>query len=72
MSTNDSSTSAPRASIYGFGAAIIAIVAYYVDAELQEVALWQAGLAAAIPFGGLVMATVRTWPKRVKDTDADG
>lgn len=69
---SDSNTSGPRASIYGFGATVIALVAFYADTELKEVALWQAALAAAIPFGGLVMATVKTWPKRGKDTDADG
>lgn len=62
--------SGARATVYGFGAAVIAIVAFYADAELKEVALWQAGLAAAIPFGALVMATVKTWPKR-KATDKD-
>lgn len=56
-----------RTVVYGFGAAVIAIAAYYVGAEAREIALWQAGLAAAVPFGALAMATVRTWPKR--DTD---
>lgn len=68
----DSNTSGPRTTVYAFGATVIALVAFYVDAELKEIALWQAALAAAIPFGALVMATVRTWPKRTKATDADG
>lgn len=63
--------SGPRATVYAFGAALIAIIAFYADAELKEVALWQAGLAAATPFGALVMATVKTWPKR-KGTEVDG
>lgn len=66
MSTNDNNTSGPRTTVYVFGASVIAIVAYYADAELQEVALWQAGLAAAIPLGALIMAAVKTWPKRRK------
>lgn len=70
MSTNDSNTSGPRTTVYAFGAAVIAIVAFYADAELKEVALWQAALAAAIPLGALIMATVRTWPKR-KAIDKD-
>lgn len=66
-----SNTSGPRATVYGFGASVLALVAYYVKAEAEEIALWQVLLGAAIPFGGLVMATVKTWPKRAKDTDAD-
>lgn len=66
-----SNTSGPRATVYGFGASVVALVAYYVKAEAEEIALWQVLLGAAIPFGGLVMATVKTWPKRAKDTDAD-
>lgn len=66
----DDNTSGPRTTVYVFGAAVIAIVAYYVDAELNEVALWQAGLAASIPFGALVLATVKAWPKR-KGPDED-
>lgn len=67
-----SNTSGPRATVYGFGASVVALVAYYVKAEAEEIALWQVLLGAAIPFGGLVMATVKTWPKRAKGTDADG
>lgn len=59
--------SGPRTTVYAFGAAVIAIAAFYADAELREVALWQAGLAAAIPFGALVLATVKTWPRKPKD-----
>lgn len=62
--------SGPRATVYAFGAAIIAITAFYADAELKEVVLWESGLAASIPFGALVMATVKTWPRKPKaDTD---
>lgn len=71
MSTNDGNTSSTRTTVYAFGATVIAIVAFYADAELNEVALWQAALAAAIPFGALVMAAVKTWPKR-KGTDIGG
>lgn len=53
--------------MYAFGAAVLAIAAFYLDAEAKEIALWQAGLAASIPFGALVLAAVRTWPKRSKD-----
>lgn len=67
----DDNTSGTRTTVYAFGAAVIAIVAYYIDAEMNEVALWQAGLAASIPFGALVMATVKAWPKR-KGPDKDG
>jgi ABC-type uncharacterized transport system permease subunit len=67
---NDSNTSGARATVYAFGATVVALVAFYVDAEAREIALWQALLAAAIPFGALVMATVRTWPKR-KATNKD-
>lgn len=66
----DDNTSGTRTTVYAFGAAVIAIVAYYIDAEMNEVALWQAGLAASIPFGALVLATVKAWPKR-KGPDED-
>lgn len=56
--------SGPRAAIYAFGAALIALFAYYVDASSNEIALWTAVLATAIPFGALVMAAVKTWPHR--------
>lgn len=70
MSTNDSNTSGPRTTVYAFGATVIALVAYYVKAEAEEIALWQLLLGASVPFGALVMATVRTWPKR-KALDKD-
>lgn len=63
--------SGSRATVYAFGASLLAITAFYVDAEAKEIALWQAGLATAIPFGALVMATIRTWPRKSKaDKDA--
>jgi hypothetical protein len=62
---NDSNnTSGPRATVYAFGATMIALIAFYVKAEVNEIVLWQAGLAAAIPFVALVLATVKAWPKR--------
>lgn len=67
---DNNNTSAPRTTVYVFGAAVIALVAYYVDAEVNEIALWQTLLAAAIPFGALVLATVKAWPKR-KGPDED-
>lgn len=60
----NSNESKPRSTIYAFGATVIALAAYYVDAEVKEIALWQAALGAAIPFGGLVLSTIKTWPKR--------
>jgi hypothetical protein len=66
----DDNTSAPRTTVYVFGATVLALIAYYVDAEVDEIALWQAVLGASIPFGGLVLATVKAWPKKPKD-DAD-
>lgn len=63
--------SGSRATVYAFGAAMIAIGAFYVDAEAKEIALWQAGLAAGVPFGALVLATVRTWPRKPKGTEND-
>lgn len=56
--------SGPRAAIYAFGAALIALLAFYVDAEAKEIALWEALLAASIPFGALVMSSVKTWPRK--------
>ena len=67
---DNSNTSGPRTTIYVFGASVLAMVAYYVDAEVNEIALWQAALAASIPFGALVLATVKAWPKR-KGPDED-
>lgn len=70
----DENTSGKRTTIYVFGATVIATVAYYVDAEVNEIALWQTLLGASIPFGGLVLATVKAWPKKSKtpeDSDAD-
>lgn len=63
--------SGPRTTVYAFGAAVIALVAYYVKAEAEEIALWQVLLGAAIPFGALVLATVRTWPRKPKDSTED-
>jgi hypothetical protein len=62
--------SKPRSTVYAFGATILALVAYYVDAEAKEIALWQAALGAAIPFGALVFSAVKTWPKRGARKDA--
>ena len=67
---NNNNTSAPRSIVYVFGAAVLALVAYYVDAKVNVVVLWQAALAASIPFGALVLATVKAWPKR-KGPDQD-
>jgi uncharacterized membrane protein len=67
----ENNTSGARATVYMFGLAVIALVAYYVDAEVNEIALWQAALAAAIPFFALVLATVKAWPKRSKVDDSD-
>ena len=64
-------TSAPRTTVYVFGVAVIALIAYYVDAEVQEIALWQTLLGAAIPVFALIMATVKAWPKKSKDGDQD-
>ena len=63
--------SGPRATVYAFGATLLALIAFYVDAEAREIALWQALLGAAIPFGALVLATVKAWPRKSKaDQDA--
>ena len=43
--------SGPRATVYAFGATLLALIAFYVDAEAREIALWQALLGASIPFG---------------------
>lgn len=67
----DDNTSGARTTVYVFGLSVIGLIAYYVDAEIQEVALWQTLLAASIPAGALALATVKAWPKR-RDTDADG
>lgn len=72
MSTNNSNTSGPRATIYAFGVAALAVFAYYVKAEAEEIALWQVLLGASVPFGALVLTTVKTWPKRSKGTDVNG
>jgi hypothetical protein len=61
---NDNNTSGTRVTVYVFGLAVIALIAYYVKMEIQEIALWQTLLAAAIPVFGLIMATVKAWPKR--------
>jgi hypothetical protein len=58
--------SGKRATIYVFGMAVLALFAFYVDAEAKEIALWQAALGASIPFGALVLTTVKTWPRKVK------
>lgn len=67
----DENTSGARTTVYMFGLSVIGLVAYYVDAEVQEVALWQTLLGALIPAGALGLATVKAWPKRKKvDKDA--
>lgn len=64
--------SKPRATIYAFGMTVLALVAHYTARTAEEIALWQAALGAAIPLGALVLATVRTWPRRnKKDVDTD-
>jgi len=64
--------SGPRATIYGFGLAVLALFAFYVGAEAKEIALWEALLGASIPFGALVLTTIKTWPRKApKDDDAD-
>ena len=63
--------SGPRTTVYAFGATMIALLAFYVDAEAKEIALWQAALGASIPFGALVMATVRTCPRKSKGSTED-
>ena len=63
--------SGPRATVYAFGATMIALLAFYVDAEAKEIALWQAALGASIPFGALALATVRTWPRKPKGSTED-
>lgn len=67
----DDNTSGARTTVYVFGAAVIATIAYYVDAEVNEIALWQTLLGAGIPFGALVLATFKAWPKTPKDGDED-
>lgn len=67
----DDNTSGKRTTIYVFGMAVIALIAYYVDAEVNEIALWQTLLGAAIPFGALVLATVKAWPKRCRKGGGD-
>jgi peptidoglycan/LPS O-acetylase OafA/YrhL len=62
--------SGPRATIYALGAAVIAVFAYYVKATAEEIALWTVLLAAAIPFGALALATIKTWPRKPK-ADSD-
>lgn len=58
--------SGPRASIYIFGITVTALLAFYVDAEAKEIALWEAAFGAAIPVGALALAAVKTWPRRSK------
>lgn len=67
---SNSSTSGPRVVVYIFGASVIAVIAYYLKMTVNEIALWQALLGASIPFGALVLATVKAWPKR-KGPDQD-
>jgi hypothetical protein len=62
--------SGPRATVYAFGLTVIALFAFYVDAEAKEIAMWQAALGAAIPFFALVLAFVRTLPRKRK-VDSD-
>lgn len=57
-------TSKPRASAYAFCATLLAVIAFYAGWEANETAVWAALIATGIPFGGLMVATVRTWPKR--------
>ena len=57
-------SSKPRALTYAFGATIIAMLAFYLKWEVDETAVWVAMLGAGVPFGALVVATARTWPKR--------
>lgn len=67
----DDNTSGARTTVYLFGLSVIGLIAYYVDAEIHEIALWQTALGASIPALALLLATVRAWPKR-KGPDADG
>jgi hypothetical protein len=63
--------SGPRTTIYAFGLTVLALFAFYVDAEAKEIALWQAALGASIPAGALVLTTVKTWPRKSKENSTD-
>lgn len=56
--------SKPRAVTYAFGASIIATVAFYAGWEAQETAVWVGVLATSVPFAGLVVSALKTWPRR--------
>lgn len=58
--------SGKRASVYAFGAASIAVGAYYFKFEPNEIVLWNGLLLAGIPFVALVLATVKSWPRKPK------
>lgn len=63
--------SGKRTTAYAFGAAVVALGAYYVKAKPEEIVLWNGLLLAGIPFGALVMATIRTWPRKPKASTED-
>lgn len=67
----DNNTSGPRVVVYLFGASLIALIAYYLKMTVNEIALWQAVLGASIPFGALILATVKAWPKPPKNGGHD-
>jgi len=62
--------SGPRATVYAFGLAVVLLVAYKTKMGQQELLLWQGILATGIPVTGLLLAFVRTLPRKRK-TDSD-
>jgi len=63
--------SGTRATVYAFGLAVVLLVAYKTKMGQQELLLWQGILATGIPVAGLLLAFVRTLPrKRKADSDS--
>jgi fermentation-respiration switch protein FrsA (DUF1100 family) len=58
--------SGPRATWYAFGLAVLLLAAFHTKMGQQELLLWQGILVTGIPVAGLVLAFVRTLPRKPK------
>ena len=55
-----------RASVYMLGLAILALIAYKTRMAQEEISLWEAVLGFGYLAVTHILATVKTWPWKVK------
>jgi hypothetical protein len=63
--------SGKRATWYAFGLAVLLLVAFYTKMGQRELLLWQGILTTGIPAAGLLLAFLRTLPRKPKEGSED-